>query len=290
MSAKLHADEWEIDAGLVRRLLAAQFPQWAGLTLAAVESAGTDNVLYRLGGDMVVRLPRIGWAVDAVEKERTWLPVLAPHLPVAVPLPLARGEPSREFPWPWTITTWLEGENPPIGGGSVPLAQSLADFVRALRSVDASHGPRTGRGGPLAPEDASVRRALTELEDDVDVGAATAVWEEALAAPAWEGPPMWLHGDLMASNLLVGDGHLIAVIDFGTCGVGDPSCDLLPAWNFFRPDARAVYRDALEVDDASWVRGRGWALAKAVQAIPYYKETNPPLANNGRHVLRALLG
>jgi aminoglycoside phosphotransferase (APT) family kinase protein len=285
----MHEHEVATDAALVRRLLEAQFPQWADLPIDRVASSGTDNALYRLGDGMVVRLPRIDWAVDAVEKERSWLPVLAPHLPVEVPLPLATGEPGEGYPWPWTVYSWLDGENPPIGGGTVALARELAAFVRALRRVDATNGPRTGRGGPLGPEDSSVRKALEQIDDEVDVTAATAVWEEALAAPAWDGPPLWLHGDLMASNLLLRGGRLSAVIDFGTCGVGDPSCDLLPAWNFLPADARAVFRDALDVDDASWARGRGWAVAKAVQAIPYYKETNPALANNGRHVLRELL-
>jgi aminoglycoside phosphotransferase (APT) family kinase protein len=281
----MHEDEVATDAALVKRLLAAQFPQWAELPVERVASSGTDNALYRLGKDMVVRLPRIDWAVGAVEKERTWLPVLAPHLPVEVPLPLAKGEPGDGFDWPWTVYTWLEGDNPPIGGGTVALAHELAAFVRALQSVP-SDGPSASRGGPLAHEDAAVRRALTEL----DAPGAAELWEEALHAPHWNNPPAWFHGDLMASNLLLRDGHLAGVIDFGTCGVGDPACDLLPAWNFFPRDARELYRAELGVDDTTWLRGQGWALAKAVQAIPYYKETNPPLANNGRHVLRELLG
>ena len=285
----MHEHEVVTDAALVRRLLRAQFPEWSKLRIERVASSGTDNALYRLGADMVVRLARIGWAVDAIEKERSWLPVLAPHLPVEVPLPLAKGEPGEGFPWPWTVYTWLEGENPPIGGGSEALAHELAAFIRALRRIDASSGPQTGRGGPLDAEDPSVRKALEQLDADVDIAAATEVWDEALAAPAWDGPPLWLHGDLMASNLLLRDGRLAAVIDFGTCGVGDPACDLLPAWNFLPADARALFRAELDVDDASWARGRGWAVAKAVQAIPYYKETNPPLANNGRQVLRELL-
>jgi aminoglycoside phosphotransferase (APT) family kinase protein len=281
----MHEDEVATDAALVQRLLAAQFPQWAGLAIERVASSGTDNALYRLGTDMVVRLPRIDWAVGAVEKERTWLPVLAPLLPVEVPLPLASGEPGDGFDWPWTVYTWLDGDNPPIGGGTVALARELAAFVRALQSVPPD-GPRGSRGGPLTREDAAIRRALAQL----DAPGAVELWEEALHAPPWDGSPTWLHGDLMASNLLLRDGHLAAVIDFGTCGVGDPACDLLPAWNFFPRDARELYRAELGVDDATWLRGRGWALAKAVQAIPYYKETNPPLANNGRHVLRELLG
>jgi aminoglycoside phosphotransferase (APT) family kinase protein len=281
----MHEDEVGTDAALVRRLLAAQFPQWAELPIERVPSSGTDNALYRLGTDMVVRIPRIGWAVDAVQKERTWLPVLAPHLPVAVPLPLANGEPGESFDWPWTVYTWLEGDNPPIGGGTMDLARELAAFVRALQRIP-PEGPTSSRGGPLAQEDAAVRRALAQL----DVPGAAELWEEALLAKQWKGPPTWFHGDLMASNLLLLGGRLAGVIDFGTAGVGDPACDLMPAWNFFPREARELYRAELDVDDGTWLRGKGWALAKAVQAIPYYTEANPPLANNGRHVLRELLG
>jgi aminoglycoside phosphotransferase (APT) family kinase protein len=286
----MHEDEVATDAALVQRLLAAQYPGWADLAIERVPSSGTDNALYRLGDGMVVRLPRIDWAVGAVEKERTWLPFLAPHLPVDVPLPLANGEPGEGYPWPWTVYTWLDGENPPIGGGTVELARDLAACVRALRAVDTTDAPRASRGGPLAAEDEHVRRALAEAAGEFDADAAAEVWDEALAAPPWDGPPCWFHGDLMASNLLLRDGRLGAVIDFGTCGAGDPAVDLLPAWNFFPAYAREIYRAELEVDDASWTRSRGWAVAKAVQAIPYYKETNPPLANNGRHVLHELLG
>jgi aminoglycoside phosphotransferase (APT) family kinase protein len=286
----MHEEEVATDAALVRRLLEAQFPEWADLPIERVPSSGTDNALYRLGEDMVVRLPRIDWAVGAVEKERRWLPFLAPHLPVEVPLPLANGEPGEGYEWPWTVYSWLDGENPQIGGGTVELARDLAAFVSALRALDAAEAPRASRGGPLAAEDAHVRRALEQLDGEVDAESAAAVWDEALRAPAWDGPPRWFHGDLMASNLLLRDGRLAAVIDFGTCGAGDPAIDLLPAWNFLPVGAREVYRAELGADEASWTRARGWAVAKAVQAIPYYKETNPPLANNGRHVLRELLG
>jgi aminoglycoside phosphotransferase (APT) family kinase protein len=280
----MHENEVATDAALVQRLLEEQFPQWAELPVERVPSSGTDNALYRIGDDLVARLPRIDWAVAAVEKERTWLPRLAPHLPVEVPLPVASGKPGEGYDWPWTIYRWLDGENPHIGGGTVELARELAAFVRALRAITAD-GPAASRGGPLAAEDASVRRALARI----DVPGGIELWEEALAAPQWEAPPTWFHGDLMASNLLLRNGRLAAVIDFGTCGVGDPACDLLPAWNFFPAEAREVYRDELGVDDASWLRGKGWALAKAVQAIPYYTETNPPLADNGRHVLAQVL-
>jgi len=286
----MHEDEVATDAALVRKLLAAQFPEWADLSVDRVPSSGTDNALYRLGDEMVVRLPRIDWAVGAVEKERTWLPRLAPHLPLEVPLPLANGEPGHGYEWPWTVYTWLEGENPPIGGGTIELARDLAAFVRALRAIDPADAPRARRGRPLAHNDDSFRDAIGRLDAEFDRDEVAAVWEEARAAAEWEGQDVWFHGDLMASNLLLRNGSLAAVIDFGTAGAGDPACDLLPAWNFFPAEAREVYRAELDVDDASWARGRGWAVMTAVAAIPYYKETNPPLANNGRHVLHELLG
>ena len=285
MPGKMHADELEIDAALVRRLLAAQFPQWSHLSLAPVPSAGTDNALYRLSEDMVVRLPRIGWATGQVEKEHTWLPRLAPHLPLAIPLPLAKGAPGEGYPWDWSVYTWLEGENPALDRLADPVqsARALADFVGALWRIDPTGGPapgthNSGRGEPLAARDARTREAIAALRGTLDahtLDAATSVWDAALRAPPWQRPPVWLHGDLAPGNLLAVGGRLSAVIDFGCLGVGDPACDLLVAWTLFSGASRNAFRAALAVDDATWERGRGWALSWALIYIPYYLHTNP---------------
>jgi aminoglycoside phosphotransferase (APT) family kinase protein len=291
---KMHADEIDTDVPLVRRLLAAQFPQWAALPLEPVSSAGTVNAIYRLGEDMAVRLPRVPWAFGGVEKEQRWLPKLAPHLPLAVPVPLAQGAPGDDFPWPWSVLRWLEGETWSIDrvGDLCAAAAALAQFVTALRGIDAADGPspaRAERGSPLADRDALVREAIAALEGEVDTGAVSAAWQVALEAPAWDGPPVWFHGDLLPVNLLVVAGRLSAVIDFEVMGVGDPSCDLMPAWMLFSGESRDVFRTTLSVDEASWARGRGWALSVALIALPYYRETNPAFANHARYVIGEVL-
>ncbi|MFF8290754.1 aminoglycoside phosphotransferase family protein [Streptomyces sp. NPDC016309] len=285
-----------IDEDLVRRLVEGQFPQWRGLAVRRFASGGTVNAVYRLGADMVVRLPlREGGAQDVV-MEREWLPRLAPLLPTAVPEVLGAGEPAEGFPWAWSVYRWLEGENPVAGALEEPgpLAEDLARFVAGMREVSLSGAPAAYRGGPVGTLDAATRAAIEELrgipEEGVDCDAVTALWEETLRAPEWDGPPVWLHADLMPGNLLVRDGRLASVIDFGCMGVGDPACDLFPAWNLLPPDAREVFRKHLGVDDATWVRGRGRTLSQALLALPYYRRGNPAMADNARHVIRAVLG
>ncbi|MET9393020.1 aminoglycoside phosphotransferase family protein [Streptomyces sp. NPDC006624] len=287
----MHQDEVDLDVPLVARLVADQFPRWAGLPLRRLESSGTENAMFRLGADKVVRLPRHPRAVEAVTHELRWLPRLGPDLPAASPVPLGRGRPGEGFPWPWSVYGWLEGRNPVPGALEAPgpLAADLGAYVTALRRIDASDGPPGYRGGPLARRDDSVREALALLEGRVDTAALTRLWEEALRVPEHSGPPVWAHGDLMAGNLLVSGGRLRAVIDFGTVGVGDPAVDLISAWCLLPAGARGAFREAVGADDAEWARGRGWALSIAVVALPYYWETNPPVAENSRHVIREVL-
>lgn len=278
---KMHVDEIETNGSLVVQLLAAQFPQWAGLPVRPIRSAGTDNALYRLGDDMLVRLPRIHWAVDQVDKEYQWLPRLAPHLPLAVPVPIAKGKPGEGYPWQWVIYRWLEGEHAAVDRIAYPkqAAIDLAQFITALQQIDATGGPLPGkhglsRGKPLAPRDKYTREAIAALHGIIDTGAATAAWEAALQAPKWNRAPVWFHGDLLPGNLLFKQSRLTAVIDFGTLGVGDPACDLMVAWNLFSGESREMFQAVLGVDDATWARGRGWALSQAVIFIPYYLNTN----------------
>ncbi|WP_232840371.1 aminoglycoside phosphotransferase family protein [Streptomyces sp. Go-475] len=287
----MHEDEVAIDVSLVARLIADRFPRWAGLPLRRVESSGSENALFRLGADKVVRLPRHPRAVDAITHELRWLPRLAPGLPAASPEPLGQGEPGEDFPWPWSVYGWLEGRNPVPGALEEPgpLAEDLAAYVRALRRKDASEGPLGYRGVPLAARDPFVRDALAQLAGRVDTTAVAAVWEEALRAPAHAGPPVWAHGDLMAGNLLVTGGRLSAVIDYGTVGVGDPAVDLISAWCLLPAGVRGAFREAVGADEAEWARGRGWALSIAVVALPYYWDTNPPVAENSRHTIGEIL-
>jgi aminoglycoside phosphotransferase (APT) family kinase protein len=286
----MHAGELDVGATLVRRLLASQFPQWAELPIERVRSSGTDNAIFRLGSDLSVRLPRIEWAAEQPVKEETWLPLLAPLLPLAVPVPLETGAPGEGYPWRWSVSPWLEGRNPPLGAAeSDALATGLAEFVLALRAVELSDAPGAGFGRPLATRDAAVREAIGALAGLVDTDAATRAWETALAEPPWTGGPVWVHGDLMPGNLIVRDGRLRGVIDFSATGVGDPACDLIPAWNLLTTTGREVFRSKLKVDDVMWSRGRGFALLKGLVALPYYKDTNPGMAAIARYTIGEVL-
>ncbi|MEO8285109.1 MAG: aminoglycoside phosphotransferase family protein [Chloroflexota bacterium] len=295
-AGKMHDDEVYTDASLVRRLLEAQFPQWADLPIEPVHSTGTDNAIYRLGEEMAVRLPRIHWAVEQVDKEQQWLPRLAPLLPLAIPTPLAMGAPGEGYPWNWSVYRWLEGENATIERIDDPnvAATHLAQFIAALQRIDPTGGPPPGqhnsfRGVPLANRDAGTRAAIQSLHGILDRGAVTASWEAALQAPTWQHPPVWIHGDLQSGNLLAQHGRLSAVIDFGCLGVGDPACDLMIAWNLFSAETRNLFRAELQVDDATWARGRGWALSTGLIALPYYQSTNPVLAGIARHAIGEVL-
>jgi aminoglycoside phosphotransferase (APT) family kinase protein len=287
----MHPDETPVDLALVRGLLAAQFPQWAGLTVEPVDSSGTDNAMYRLGEDMAVRLPRIDWAAGNVEREQQWLPLLAPLLPVPIPVPLGKGKPADAYPWDWSVVRWLRGENPIVNDIANPdrLGEDLAEFIIALRQIDPTHGLPAGRGVPLSTRDTPTRAAIAQLQGMIDTAAVTSAWESALSLPEWSGPVTWLHGDLSPGNILIADDRLSGVIDFGGLGVGDPTVDLIVAWNMLPAAGRSAFRAALQVDDATWKRGRGWALSIALIQLPYYKDTNPALAANARYVIREVL-
>ncbi|MEU8487431.1 aminoglycoside phosphotransferase family protein [Streptomyces sp. NPDC048641] len=287
----MRPEEADIDVSLVRRLVAAQFPQWAGLPLTEVVSAGTSNAMYRLGEDMAVRLPRLAGSAQDVEKEHRWLPLLAGALPVAVPTPLGKGTPGEGYPWPWSVYRWLDGANPAPGHAHEPalLAEDLAEFVSVLQRVDPTGGPASYRSEPLAERDEVTRAAIHELRAELDGDAATAVWESALRAHGWAGPAVWIHADLQPGNVLVTDGRLSAVIDFGCLGLGDPAVDLIAAWYLLPAGAREVFRTGSGADDDAWARGRGWALSVALQELRYYREINPVMASIARHVIAELL-
>jgi aminoglycoside phosphotransferase (APT) family kinase protein len=259
-----------IDAALVRRLIAQQFPQWADLPVNPVEVDGWDNRTYRLGTELTVRLPTHESYAAAVDKEHQWLPVLAPQLPVPIPTAVAKGAPGEGYPHPWAIRNWLEGRT--ASSATVPdrsaFAREIAEFILALQSIDATGGPLAGahsfyRGAPPAYYHDATIEALAKLKDRIDADLAREVWEAALAT-SWARPPVWFHGDLAYGNLLVRDGHLAAVIDFGTSGVGDPACELVIAYTFFSGESREVFREAVQQDEGTWARARAWALWKAL--------------------------
>ncbi|MEV8589731.1 aminoglycoside phosphotransferase family protein [Streptomyces sp. NPDC051180] len=280
-------DEPDIDTGLVAGLVARRFPAWAGLPVRAVDSAGTDNAMFRLGDELVVRLPRVPSAARQVEKEQRWLPRLAPHLPLAVPVPVGRAEPGDGFPLPWSVYRWLDGADAfdaPVTD-LAHAAVALGRFGRALRAVDASGGPRSFRGGPVtAWEEGHLPAAIRDLGADgvVDAELATAAWESVLRLPQWQGAPVWIHSDLLPGNLLTRGGRLSAVIDFGGLGTGDPACDMMPAWTLLTAGTRDLFREESGADDATWARGRGWALAWGLVTEHYYRAGNPVLAEVAR--------
>ncbi|WP_299644665.1 aminoglycoside phosphotransferase family protein [Devosia sp.] len=263
-------DRIAIDEALVRRLVRSQFPHWADLPIRRVAVDGWDNSTFHLGDTMKVRLPNApGYAAQAA-KELHWLPRLAPLLPVPIPSPVAIGEPGEGYPLHWSIYHWIDGETALAGpiGDHVRFARDIGKFLLALQAIDATGGPPAGRdsffrGGDLSVYDGETRQCLAELEGQIDVAAAAETWDAALAAE-WRDPPVWVHGDIAPGNLLVRDGRLSAVLDFGCSAVGDPACDLVMAWTFFGGAGRAAFIEAVEADTGTWARARGWALWKAL--------------------------
>jgi aminoglycoside phosphotransferase (APT) family kinase protein len=289
---RMHADEVETDETLVRRLLAAQFPQWAMLPIHALPAGGTDNAIYRLGDELSVRLPRrrgagTGW----LNKEFEWLTRLAPSLPFSIPTPLARGVAGEGFPNEWAVYDWLEGEEAASTHLDLPRAAvDLAELLASLQRFEPAGGPAPGaRGGPLQPRDAATRAGIASLGGAIDAAAVTAAWETALAAPDWNGRPVWIHGDLDARNLLARDGRITGVIDWASACVGDPACDVKVAWAVLDAETRPLFRERLGIDDATWARGRGWALSQAMNALPYYLHTYPALVGQAWRWLSEVL-
>lgn len=286
----MHSDQVHVDAELVTRLVARQFPRLAGLPVSRVSSAGTVNAIFRLGAELSVRLPlKQSWGED-LKREWRVLHDLAPHVTITVPQPVALADPSGEYPLPWAIYRWVPGQ--PYADDLVSderaAARELARFVTELRAVPVGEAPRAGRR-PLAALDAGTRACIEEAADEIDARAALAVWDRVLAGPAWDGKPTWIHADLLRPNVLVNDGELHAVIDFGTAGAGDPAHDVIAAWSIFGPAGRAEYREALGTDDDTWNRGRGIALHQAAAIIPYYRTSNPRFAASARRTIEQIL-
>lgn len=286
----------EIDARLVKQLVRTQFPQWADLPVMPVEPGGWDNRTFRLGDQMSARLPSALAYVAQVEKEHRWLPVLGRHLPLPIPVPIGLGTPGAGYPWPWSIYGWLEGEPAQLGpiDDLGRFAADVARFLVALRGIDPHDGPAAGphnfhRGGSLSVYDTETRRSIATLAGVIDGAAATDIWDTALAT-SWRGPPVWVHGDVAATNLLVKSGRLTAVIDFGSSGIGDPSCDLVIAWTFLDRAARTIFRSAAGLDPATWQRARGWAIWKAMITLVQLRDANPIEAEKQRRIIRDIVG
>jgi len=284
-----------IDAALARRLVDRQFPQWSDLPIAGVAVDGWDNRTFRLGAELTVRLPSGPWYAARVEKEQRWLPVLAPQVTLPIPTPVAEGAPDAGFPYPWSVYCWLDGDL----AGDAPIADlprfasDLAGFLRALGRVDATDGPCPGehnfhRGGPLTTYAQEAHDAIAALGAEIPRGAVERVWEDAMRT-TWDRDPVWFHGDVAVNNLLVRDGRLGAILDFGSSGVGDPACDVVIAWTFLSGAARDRFRADLGADAGTWSRGRGWALWKALITLVGYLERDSPRAALPRRDIREVL-
>jgi aminoglycoside phosphotransferase (APT) family kinase protein len=284
-----------IDSGLLRALLREQFPQWADLDVRPIEPGGWDNRSFRIGDELVARLPRDQAYALQVEQEHRWLPHLAPHLPASIPTPIAMGAPGSGYPWSWSINDWIDGDAASSVSRVDPVlvAADLARFLHALQGIRPAGGPSPGahnfhRGGDLRVYDDEVNRALAILGSTIDRRAVAALWKKALAA-RWHADPVWIHGDVSPGNLLLRSGRLNAVIDFGNLAVGDPACDLAIAWTWFDPDARKAFRSGLPLDDATWLRARGWALWKALVVAAGMSPTNAVEYAQPRRVIERCL-
>ena len=288
---RMHPDEVQSDATVVRRLLQRQFPKWAHLPIEPVESGGTDNALYRLGNTLVARLPRVPGAAAQIEMEERWLPALAPHLPLVIPEPVAAGQPDAGYPFIWAVYRWLDGTDGTAAGLADPdqAARALARFIRALWTIDPTGGFKSGRGGPLIQRDAFARVGIATLPDSFNKAALTRAWDRALAAPPWDRPPVWIHGDLHPANMLVVHGDIHAILDFSCLGLGDPATDVMAAWNVLPARTWPVFREVLAVDDATWDRARGWSLSMWAGGFDYYLHTNPVFIRMARFALGQIL-
>jgi aminoglycoside phosphotransferase (APT) family kinase protein len=281
---RLHHDQVAIDESTARRLLAEQMPEYAILPLREVASGGTDHAVFRLGDDLGLRMPLHASAVGGLLKEIRWLPVVAPHLSLEVPEIVATGRPSDRYPFPWAVVRWIPGEDALTGhiANLTEAALTLGRFVTELRTIDTRDAPLQAtdgftRGGPLVSRDSAFRHALEQCEGLLDIRLVRAVWEDALAAPDWDGPPVWLHADLIPGNVLLRDGRVVGVLDFGTMARGDPAYDVTPAWHLLDRDSRGLFRNIVEADDAMWRRARGLVVSGGVIALPYYRDTNPSM-------------
>jgi aminoglycoside phosphotransferase (APT) family kinase protein len=291
----MHEDQLVSDAELVREILRGQHPHWADSPIAEISSTGTDHALYRLGDDAVARVPLRASATQSIETEFRWLPWLAERLPVEVPRPLARVEPVSAFPYPWSVHSWIDGEPGTTAAIDLGfLAVDLARVLRMLRGLDPDGPPSVEaycfRGIPLKMRDETTREAIAASHESIDVAAASAAWHAALDAPEWTGPAVWVHGDVAAGNVIFREGRLAGLIDWACMAVGDPACDLVIAWELLDEPSRQTFRAELALDEATWQRGRGWALSTAVGALAYYEHSNPFMAHQARRKLRSLLG
>jgi aminoglycoside phosphotransferase (APT) family kinase protein len=295
---KMHENELEIDEIFANTLIETQCPQWSGLPIVPVMSSGTDNALFRLGNEYIIRLPRIEWETGSVNKsinkEYEWLPKIAKFLKIPISEPIFKGHPDKSYPWSWLISKWNEGHNPDFENDNEYefLAKDLAYFLNELHKTNLSHGPLSRRGVALNTKivDEETKKAISELEGEIDIPIVTEIWERLSNIPNWNKEPVWVHGDFLPGNILIQNNRLSAVLDFTDVGMGDPACDLVIAWSLLNPNSRFIFRKKLEkIDDNTWERGKGWALSIASIMLPYYMHSNPVLVKLARRMIEQVL-
>ncbi|GGH28426.1 Predicted kinase, aminoglycoside phosphotransferase (APT) family [Cribrihabitans marinus] len=292
----MHADDVRLTTALATRLVDTQMPRFAGRPVRPLSALGTDNWLFRLGPSHVLRFPRRASAVRLLERELACLPRF-PGLPLAIPRPVATGDAGEGYPWPWAVYDWIEGTQATPASLRDPqeVAGELAGFLRAFQALPGLDGPIAGstnhlRGVPLERLDDRVCAAISGLSDLYDAADLRDRWDAARDSPPWDKAPVWIHGDLQPGNLLLRDGRLAAVIDFGLMARGDPAVDLIPAWALFDAAGRAAFLDAMSPDPATIRRGRGWALYAGLVALDYYRHSHVPLARASRRTIEQVLG
>jgi aminoglycoside phosphotransferase (APT) family kinase protein len=293
-----NVDTVNIDIDLVRKLIGEQFPKWAHLPIYPVQASGWDNRTFHLGDTMSVRLPSAERYADKVHKEQKWLPFLAQQLTMPIPTPLAMGNPSKEYPWHWSIYRWIEGKSANLFNADeldLPsIARQLALFLKELQKIDSEGVPLVGgphnffRGDSTRVYDTQAREAIVQLQDLIDAPAALHVWQKSIST-TWDKKPVWIHGDVSEGNILIKDGKLSAVIDFGGMGIGDPACDLVIAWNFFHGESREVFKSAMDLDQATWERARGWAIWKALITVASLEDKKGAKAQKQMNIINDII-
>lgn len=276
-----------ITVELVKELINEQYPEFSNLEIKMVENSGHDNRTFHLGDKMSVRLPSGPNYASQIEKELTWLPKFKKQISLPIPSPVAKGEPNDSYPFNWAINNWIEGET--LRGNNITdfndLAVKLANFLKELHAIDASLGPVAGkhnfyRGGDVSTYHDEYIDLVENLYEflGIEKSLLLEIWDLALKSK-WTKTPVWVHGDLVATNMLVHNGRLEAVIDFGILGVGDPACDLSMYWTFFNEESRKVFKDYLDLDKNTWDRARGWVIWKQLFDIKYYKNDEMRVKN-----------
>ncbi len=288
-------EKFNVTTEIVERLISEQFPHWSNEVVKPVDKGGWDNGTFHLGDDKLIRLPSAEYYVAQVAKEQTWLPKLAPQLPLPIPTPLAQGSANSEYPWPWSIYNWIDGA--PANEQNITdmdqFADDLAGFMKVLQQASTDDAPPAGqhnffRGGDFSIYEKQSRHSIEALEDRIDGEAMTQIIDDAVAS-SFDDTPVWVHGDIAPGNLLVKDGQLSAVLDFGCCAIGDPACDLVITWTFFTGSARDAFRNAFDSDQATWQRARGWACWKAMLVLQNPDATNAPEAVNSMRVVEDVI-